>query len=205
MSGVTLFYNNWQFWSDYNPANGLYGNQKVTFDGINRLILINYGETEINVQEDIYSGWKEWSKYEDNLKYAQALSAVGGDPITQSTKVGITYFLENGWRIKPFSGSHILSMVGNIYTREPGEDPYVVADGNFKVTVNTVRSNLVDLISLPGAGLTESDQLKLDELHKLQGLDPDNPLQVTDSLRTAGPTIRQIISGEDPVTVQRDN
>ena len=34
---------------------------KVTFDGENRLIIINDGELNINVKQDIYSDWKEWA------------------------------------------------------------------------------------------------------------------------------------------------
>ena len=38
---LSLYFGNWTFWEDYNAANGIFGNQKVTFDGPNKLILIN--------------------------------------------------------------------------------------------------------------------------------------------------------------------
>jgi hypothetical protein len=32
----------------------------VTFDGPNRLIIVNDGETELEAERDIYSAWKRW-------------------------------------------------------------------------------------------------------------------------------------------------
>jgi len=147
------YYGFWEFWEPYQPAYDIgpgapaFGGQKVTFDGANKLIIVNYGVTEIDVRTDIYSDWKEWMLVRENGKYALALSAIGGDPITDASNVGITYFLENGWRIKMWEGDHQLSVAGNLFTREPGEDPYIETEGNYKVTIATVRSNLVDLIT----------------------------------------------------------
>lgn len=156
-------------WQPYDPENNVIGGeggliqyavgeQKVHFDGPNKWIVINEGFTTINVQEDIYSAWKEWVIQLDNSKYDQALTAIGGDPITESTSVGITYFLENGWRIKlPESdGDYIVE--GNLYTREPGQSPYVSPTGDFDTTVEFVRSNIVDLITISGnTSLSNSD------------------------------------------------
>lgn len=199
-------FNTWEFWDTYDPASETYGTQKVTFDGINRLILVNFGETELDARVDIYSNWKEWLSVGDNAKYAQALSAVGGDAITDQQFVGITYFLENGWRIKPFDSDHILTITGNIYTREPGGDPFVPTDGNFKVTVSTTRSNLVDFIEIPVSALAPQDQAKIDELHRLQGLNSETPLEVESNRRTAGNDIQQTIvdNGAGKVTITRD-
>lgn len=199
-------FNTWEFWDTYDPASETYGTQKVTFDGINRLILVNFGETELDARVDIYSNWKEWLSVGDNSKYAQALSAVGGDAITDQQFVGITYFLENGWRIKPFDSDHILTVTGNIYTREPGGDPFVPTDGNFKVTVSTTRSNLVDFIEIPVSALAPQDQAKIDELHRLQGLNSETPLEVESNRRTAGNDIQQTIvdDGAGKVTITRD-
>lgn len=72
---LTSFYYDWEYWQTYH---------KVTFDGPNRLILINYGETILNFEDDVYSAWKEWMQLEnhiDNMSYAQAMRSVGGDPI----------------------------------------------------------------------------------------------------------------------------
>lgn len=135
----------YEFWELYDPINEFFGNQKVVFDGVNKLILIAEGETNINVKVDIYSNWKEWVEVRNNAKYEQALTALGGDPITATAFVGTTYFLENGWRIQPYSTTtgYVLTVAGNLFTREEGGAPANPVSG---VSVNLVRSNLVDAI-----------------------------------------------------------
>lgn len=143
MSFLTVNYGNWTFWETYNEDNFTYGNHKVTFDGPNKLILVNEGETDIDVKVDIYSAWKEWTRipFYNNLLYDVAMSSVGGDPITDTEFLGSTFFLENGWRIKPYPGNYILTIAGNLYTREVGENPVVPTEG---VSVSLTRSNVVD-------------------------------------------------------------
>ena len=141
---LALGFADWVFWEAYSPPNAL-GPQKVTFDGINKLILVNEGVLSLDVKTDIYSAWKEWVKdpHHINALYVQAITYLGGDPITASTSVGITYFLENGWRIKPYLGNYVLDIAGNLYTREPGENPVVPTSG---VSTSLTRSNLVDFV-----------------------------------------------------------
>lgn len=150
-------FGHYEFWETYNPPGGAYGPQNCTFDGPNKLILINEGVTYIDVQEDIYSGWKEWIMPSDhqNAGFLQALTAIGGDPITDTQSVGITYFLENGWRLQPWETDvgYVLTIDGNLYTREPGGAP---ANPVSSVTVNFVRSNLVDIVDVSD-GITVSD------------------------------------------------
>lgn len=153
MSNVTFWYGNWQFWEDYP-------NQKVAFDGSNRIIYVNEGVTELDVQVDIYSAWKEWVLYSQQYplasSYVAAFSIVGGDPITDTQNVGITYFLENGWRIQPFPSKtpYTLTVDGNLYTREVGGTPFLFAEG---VSTSLVRSNIVDLIQVEALGVNITD------------------------------------------------
>ena len=138
------------------------GEQKVHFDGPNKFIVINQGFTVIDVQADIYSGWKEWKRQLDNSKYLQAITAIGGDPISDTQSVGITYFLENGWRIKlpETDGEYLID--GNLYTREQGESPYLSPDGDFDTTVEFTRSNLVDIITVDGdVSITNADLIAI--------------------------------------------
>ena len=73
MSTLTTNYGYWEFWAPYSPSDGYYGNQKVTFDGENKRILVNEGVTDISVKSDIYSNWKEWMQVRENAKYLPAL------------------------------------------------------------------------------------------------------------------------------------
>jgi len=149
----------YEFWEPYDPENelgpGMYamGAQKVHFDGPNKWIVVNNGVTDLDVQEDIYSNWKEWVQIRDNSKFPLAISAIGGEAISATQFVGRTYFLENGWRIKLWEGDVNLTVDGNLYTRE-GLNPYLPPDGDFAVSIASTRSNLVDLVSLAGESNT---------------------------------------------------
>lgn len=130
---TTAYYNFWEYWELRH---------KVTFDGPNKYILINDGETDIAIKRDIYSAWKEWAKTEVNLKYLQALNTVGGEPTFGSQSLDVTYFLVNGWKIKPYPGSYDLTLDGNIFDVDGG-DIKVPADldenkpNNITITRNT--------------------------------------------------------------------
>ena len=100
MPSIHFNYGNWQFWSDYDPANGRWGNQKCTFDGSNKIIFVNEGVTEINIQQDVYSAWKEWSQYENNVQFDPAVRATGGDPLGNGQFAGDIYFLTNDWKLR---------------------------------------------------------------------------------------------------------
>lgn len=127
---------------------------KVTFDGENKLILIDYGETTIDVEIDVYSAWKEWVRTSDYAKYPMALSSIGGEPLGGGQSVGSTFFLENGWRIRPWEGNHFLTINGNLYTREIGESPVIPTVGSWNVEVSFARSSLV--FQVEGSPVTSS-------------------------------------------------
>ena len=97
-----MFYGWWEYWNLRH---------KVTFDGINKLILINEGETELDIQQDLYSDWKEWVRTETNLKYFPPFNTVGGEPTIAGQRLDVTYFLINGWKLKPYQGTYDLNLM----------------------------------------------------------------------------------------------
>lgn len=140
MPSIHLNYGTWWQWDP-----NFYPGQKVAFDPNTKRIYVAEGVTLLNVKEDLYSAWKEWNisspEYPFPIAREVAISAIGGEQITQTVFVGSTFFLENGWRIKPWpSGNgYVLTIVGNLFTREAGENP-VVPESN--VTINLERSSL---------------------------------------------------------------
>lgn len=146
MPNIQLFYGFWNYWALRH---------KVTFDGVNKLILINKGETELDVQTDIYSDWKEWVRLEDNLKYLPPLSTVGGEPTVAGQRLDVTYFLINGWKLKPYSGTYDLTLVGNIFDVDGGsiKVPADVDPGNpNNITINTNTSVIVRQVDSGNSG-----------------------------------------------------
>lgn len=140
----STFYGTWWAWDP-----NLYPGQKAVFDANDKIIYISEGVTEINVKQDLYSAWKEWKinspQAPHPTAFLNAFTAIGGDPISGSQNVGDTFFLENGWRIQPFSSGkpYVLTIEGNIYTREAGQNPFKFAEG---VSVSLTRSNIVDVV-----------------------------------------------------------
>ena len=147
MSSVVLNYNHWNYWSVYNPASELYGDSKVTFDGPNKLILVNYGETELDFREDVYSNWKEWIKDPtlQNAQYEPAISVIGGDPLPGDRALGTTFFLTNGWRMRTWEGDHELTVTGNVFTEE-GDSLFIKTLEGWTITINLNTSTLVETI-----------------------------------------------------------
>lgn len=154
---VTANYNNW--WNWLPKAEGGYPGQKVVFDAREKLIYVSEGVTELNVTIDIYSAWKEWKinspEAPHPTAYPNAFSVVGGDDITTTQKLGGTFFLENGWRLKPWPSQegYVLTIDGNLYTREAGGNP-VIPESN--VTISLTRSNLIDVVVVEPVAATIS-------------------------------------------------
>lgn len=141
----------------------------VTFDGVNRIIQVNAGVSELNADVDLYSDWKEWVLQGDNSKYPQAFRTVGGDPLAGTSTLGRFYFLMNNWKIKTHpSQTDELLIVGNVFTE----------DGSNLLTqsVPIVRQNVSALTYIEtvsgsgggGGGLTPSQDTKLTSIYVSQ-------------------------------------
>ena len=148
MSFLTANYSYWEFWAPADPDNGFYGPQKVTFDGENKLVIVNADVSTISVKEDIYSNWKEWFQVRDNSKFLAAIRVSGGDPIGGGAYTGDVYFMINGWRIVV---DHSCVIDGVIYS-DDFPSPFVPITGTQLVT-NKV-SSLVSVIAPQISGIT---------------------------------------------------
>jgi len=146
MPGISMFYGWWEYWELRH---------KVTFDGINKLILVNPGETSLDVQVDLYSDWKEWAQTDTNMKYLSPWSIVGGEPTIEGQRLDVTYFLINGWKIKPYSGTYDLTIDGNIFDVDGGSIKVPADVNRFEpnnITINTNTSVIVRRIETSSSG-----------------------------------------------------
>lgn len=174
----------------------------VTFDGPNKLILVNSPTTSLDFRTDVYSEWKEWILLSDNAKYPVALSAIGGDPLPGGNILGSTFFLENGWRIRSWEGNHTLTITGNIFTRE-GDAPILPTLGDYNVTTIFTVSSLVEGGREVGAILGIDSVTQIDEIWKIHGLDATNPLTITATSRNVDYIQQTIADAAGTVTVTR--
>jgi hypothetical protein len=183
--------------------------QVVTFDpDALRIIEVDVGgDNEIQVRE-IYSEWKDWILADPavRLGYPQALRVVGGDTISATRNLGSTFFLCNGWRLRPAERTHHLTLVGNLFTDPYGDSVFVPTLGAHQVTCELSTSNLMDQ-TVAGSALTSEQEAQLLAMWRTMGLDASNPMVVAPTYRNVpadGSLIAQTIEEEDSVvTVTR--
>lgn len=137
---------------------------KVTFDGPNKLIIVDNGVTELDAIVDLYSDWKEWAVLSDNMKYLHAFEAIGGQPLPGGLFAGSTIFLVNGWKIRPHEAHHTLTIKGNIFTND-GSSIHVPTLGNYTVTVSVLASALAQGIAV-GSVLTSDQSTQLSDAQR---------------------------------------
>jgi hypothetical protein len=139
---ITYFNNEWDYWQLYH---------KVTFDGVNKTILINPGVTNLDVTVDIYSDWKEWVLLHDNSKFLPALRTTGGDPLPGGIFIGRYFFLTNGWKLlPPIELTGDIQLEGNLYS-DDGSDVFAQTEG-----VQLIRQTVSNLSTIMETEVTGS-------------------------------------------------
>jgi hypothetical protein len=133
-----------------------------SFDGTNKIISLTSGTTTLDVQ-DLYSRWKDWLTQADNAKYLQAMSTVGGDPISETVAITGYYFLQNGWKIRPQEASHKLQVTNGVLACADGSDPFIQTLGAYNVMVQysqPIRTETA-VIETGVSGLTNEESVQL--------------------------------------------
>jgi hypothetical protein len=176
----------------------------ITFDGPNRLAILGSGTVSIDARE-IWSRWVDWVSLFDNAKFLPMFRQLGGDTVDAAagTSVPIYLFMLNGWKVRPQEASHTLAVSGAILLVDGGGDPFANTTGIFNVRINYQQPVQAITVSTGGGGgsggLTPTQALMLDELHKIMGLDPASPMTVTPTGRVAG-QLNQIFTGDGETT-----
>jgi hypothetical protein len=124
----------------------------ATFDGNNKIINLNTGVT-LFTMDSLYSDWKRWVATSDNSKFLPAFRYVGGDPTIPGQSLGTTYFLLNGWKIRPYNADHTLIVEGNIFTDDQSS-AFMHTIGDNMVVVQIAFSNLTTTVVVDSSGST---------------------------------------------------
>lgn len=122
----------------------------ASFDGNTRIMSLNVGVINFTVSL-LYSDWKRWTALEDNSKFLPAFRYVGGDPTIPGQYLGSTYFIMNGWKIRPYNADHTLIVDGNLFT-EDQSSPFLPALDPHMVAVQMAFSNLTTTIIADSTG-----------------------------------------------------
>lgn len=169
------------------------------FNGTTKIITLTSGTTVVSVR-DLWSRFIDWFLTDDNSKFLPAFKTVGGDDIdlAQGTKIPIYSFLENGWKIKPQEANHTLTINDGILLVNGGGDPFINTIGAYTVRINFQQPVQAISFTTGGGGtgsaptkeeireemdnnslkLSELQQ-KVDNLHKVGGLDINYPATTT--------------------------
>ena len=108
----------------------------VTFDGVNKLIIMDNLVTSLDVRA-LYAAWKQWVQELDNLKYLSAFDVVGGNPTIGTSSITPYFFLINGWKIRPYEGNHTLKVEGILLTADES-DMFVDTIGIFRIGTQSI-------------------------------------------------------------------
>lgn len=131
---------------------------KVTFDGINRLIIVNNEVASLDIRRDVYSEWVEWLQVDDNTKYLPAIRYSGLDPVPGGF-TGDVYFLINGWKL--VVNLNTVRITGVLYS-DNYDTAYYSTDGNLSPQYPAVVSQLVSSVAVPtNTGISEDDLLNI--------------------------------------------
>lgn len=133
-----------------------------TFDGDNLLVTLDTptgGVLDFDVQDDLYSEWKEYmiAAFE-NQKFPPLFTTFGGDGITATLSAGAYYTFNNtaGWRIKPDESDHDINLVGNLIALDPALPIFTPTTGGFTVFVNGLQP--ITTVVATGSGVTQQDK-----------------------------------------------
>tara|TARA_R110000772_G_scaffold2410_4_gene8571 strand:- start:46881 stop:49163 length:2283 start_codon:yes stop_codon:yes gene_type:complete len=116
---------------------------KVSFNGVNREIVVLPGVEEVSAQIDLYSEWKNWVQTSDqdgsNSRYPAAFRTFGGDPTITGQFAPRYFFLINNWELLASSVS--IQVATNLYN--DGDGSGIIID-NAAVLVRNSDAPIVD-------------------------------------------------------------
>jgi len=142
----------------------------ATFDGTLRLITLESGVTEVDVQVDLYSDWKEWVVQGSNAMYPPAFSTLGGEPLGGGASIAPYFFLRNdlGWRIKPPEEDIEITLDGNLFGYDEDIPIFIMTYGTYDTVIRlTVSSQAIVNTVAVGSGLSTEQDERLTLIEKI--------------------------------------
>lgn len=100
------------------------------------------GEVYLDVRKWLYSDLKvDWLNDASLNKFYFPVTPLGGNPLTGSLFLGSYYFLEYGWKIRPYEADHRFIIDGNLFSRD-GSPITVPTLGAYNVEIQIINSAL---------------------------------------------------------------
>ena len=129
----------------------------ATFDGDTLTITLSShggsGVSNIDVEMDLYSDWKEWVlALPQRQGLPPAFRTIGGDALTPGLDAGSYFFIRNdlGWRIRPFEEDGSYFAIGNLVPQDSTLPILIPTIGAYRVLVaglQPITQGISDLLS----------------------------------------------------------
>ena len=158
-----------------------------TFDGPNKLILIDAGTTTMPAAT-LYTEWLAWSLLPGNDIYPVAVAKLAGEVLGYGQVQSDYYKIMNGWKVVPYNGDYTLIVSGNLFG-DAGSSVFNLATGNILIimqyTSNSVtpgplglsevehnhlmslNTDVIGRISVQSSGLTSVEKRQLDYIYAI--------------------------------------
>ena len=150
---LALGYN---FWTEWELQ------EKVDFDGINKLIIVYPHVTALDIREDVWSAWVRWHDMQDRGydRFLLAMDRSGLETIPGG-QTGDYYFLKNGWKLLVNLSKVAIS--GVMYSRDYSS-PYFTPEEVIQFPAQV--SSVVNAVTLTQNVVTGdlADVLTVDEI-----------------------------------------
>ncbi len=129
------------------------------FDGVTKIIRLGVGTVQFSAST-VYSEWKRWATQGDNTKFEPAFDlAVGGNPLGGNILLGSYYFLQNGWKIRPWNADHTLVIEGNLFPVPDDAGLFVSTVDPFNVLIAMRTSSLTQQVLVEQANAINEEVL----------------------------------------------
>lgn len=128
----------------------------ITFDSLNKWILLP-NVTSITAQE-IYNAAMDWADEQEAMDNTPPMHSTGFAPLGGGSYSDKIFILNDGWKLKPYSGTYILTIIGTVIT-DDGSNRTVPPDSG---TVQVIFQVSSQGIIIPGVGewtQTEKDAI----------------------------------------------
>lgn len=121
----------------------------VSFDSINKWILITAPTTSIGALE-IYSRTMEWCATQPDIVFEPPMKAMGKFGMGGGVFSDIIYILQFGWKIKPWSGTYLLTISGTVITDDETPRTVLPDFGNVEVVFQVCSQGTIEEGGGPG-------------------------------------------------------
>jgi len=135
----------------------------ITFDPVNKWIILP-NVTSISAQE-IYNEVAEWSETQEGMDNDVPILSTGYAPLGSGVYTDKIFILNGGWKLKPYSGTYTLTIIGTIITDDESAREVPPDSGTVHIVYQVTSQGIV---SVQGSGITQQDKVDIADLVETQ-------------------------------------